>query len=190
MKQNSIWGNFRPENRWYNRGWEKMEFFDSHGRFRQKFHYVGEYYAIKPKERRGRCRIVVSLCTIVILIAYLVAAFTVSVGSRTRFIAIPMTAAMLPMLYFCIGAFWYVVSGERITYRRYYASELRLKRSAWITLICIMISALGELVLMVSHFTRLNISREAIYLGGMLICCGMIVVVLRTIRAYPMKMTK
>ena len=190
MTLNSIWKSFLPENRWYNRGWEKLETFDEKGRFRQSFRYVGEYYAIKPKDKRNRCRITVGLCTLLMLAVYAAASLLGTVGSRAKWIAIPMAMTMLPMMYFCMGAFWYVISPERLTFRRYYASEQRLKRAAWLTILCLLGTAVGEIVLLVRYAGRIQIGTELLFLGAVLLCGALSGKVLLTLRRCPMKMTK
>ncbi len=176
---------FSRENNWYNRNWVVQRRAGQKGR--GTYIYVGTYYDLQPKEQRLRLRVTVAVSTIILVVVYLLLALSDTQGSTSSYVGYPCAFGILPLLYYCMGAFWYAYTGEKMTYRRYHASEKRLKTAGCLGLICMVITGVGELVFIVLHLGQIHFTSEMLYLIGVVICIGQYVMVLRQIRQNPMQ---
>ena len=169
---------------WYNRDWIVQKRVGQKG---GNYIYVGTYYDLQPREQRLRMRVTVAVSTVILIVIYLLLAFADTQGALCTYVGYPCAFGIAPLLYYCMGAFWYVYTGGKMTYRRYHASEKRLKTAGWRGVICMGITGVGEIVFLVLNFGTVRLMEELIYLVGVLICIGQYGMVLKQLRQYPLE---
>lgn len=174
---------------WYHRGWVQKEQTTPSGRRRVQWVYTGETYDLQPPEQRLRLRVTAAVCDALLVGVYLWLALGSQAGNKPVWVAYPCAFAVLPLLYFSMGAFWYAYTAGAMTCRRYYASVKRMTASAWIGLVLLLAAAAGQAVNLAMYGAGLDVPAEGLYLAGLLFCCTQYACVLRLLRQNPMTRT-
>jgi hypothetical protein len=175
---------------WYHRGWVRRDEVTSAGRRRVRWVYTGETYDLQPPERRLRLRVAAGVSAAFLIAVYLWLALGGQAGNKPAWVAYPCAFAVLPLLYFSMGAFWYVYTAGPMTCRRYYASVKRMTASAWIGLAFLLAAAAGQAANLVINGAELDIPAEGLYLAGLLFCSAQYGFALRLLRQNPMTRTE
>ncbi len=165
---------------WYNRGWELRERPVPGGKPRREWVYTGPYYDLQPFERRLRLRVGAAVSAVLAAGVWLALALTKGVAVWAAY---PCVLGAVPLLYYCMGAFWLACTSGPMTFRRYHASVLRMRAAAWGGLGCMGLTAVGQ---MVSLLTRqAEPLAGVLFLAGTLLCAGQYALGLSLLRRAP-----
>ncbi len=172
----------RPARRegWYNRGWELRERPVPGGKPRREWVYTGAYYDLRPVERRLRLRVGAAVSAAVNAAVWLALALAEGVAAWAAY---PCVFGAVPLLYYCMGAFWLAYSSGPMTYRRYHASVLRMRAAAWGGLCCMGLTVLGQLAALLAR--RAEAPGGIVFLAGAALCAGQYALGLSLLRRAP-----
>lgn len=181
---------FQRGNNWYYRDWEWQKKTQPNGKKRKIWVYTGTYYDLQPMRLRLRLRTVIGVSTLLLVIVWLRMALSSSAGALTAYVEYPCIFAALPLLYYSMGSFWFAATSGKMTYRRYYASVLRMRTAGYIGLVFMAATALGEIIFLCFHFQETDLFSEIFYLIGALFCVGQYYLGVAILRRYPMQECK
>jgi len=174
---------FRRTESWYRRGWELRERAGPGGKPRREWVYTGPYYDFQPYARRLRLRVSAAVSALLCAAVWLALALAETGGARAAWVAYPCVFGAIPLLYYCMGAFWLAYTPGKMTCRRYHASVLRMRAAAWGGLFCMGLTALGQLIAL--FVRRIEPLADAAYLTGALFCAAQYAFGLSLLRRAP-----
>jgi hypothetical protein len=166
-------------NDWYFRGWERR--LDADGK--KRFVYTGEYYCFPGGIQTLKKPVAVLSAALVAL--YLVLAFFPPAGGMWHIAAIPQLLVIIPLIYLGMGAVCFVRGPEKMTYRDYRGSWLRLKWSLWGCVVAFGAMAAVELVFLVLYGAQTPILPELVYWLGQLLALALSIFFLRFVKKHP-----
>jgi hypothetical protein len=166
-------------NDWYFQGWERR--LDANGK--KRFVYTGEYYSFPGGTKALKKPTAMMAAALVAL--YLVLAFFPPAGGMWRIAAIPQLLVIIPLIYLGMGAVCLVRAPEKMTYRDYHSSWLRLTKSLWGCVVAFGAMAAVELVFLVLYGGETPILPELIYWLGQLAALALSVCFLRFVKKHP-----
>ena len=167
---------------WYFQGWERRV--DDDGK--KTFVYTGEYYGFPGGAKP--LKIPAAVLIAALLGMYLLVAFLPSPGGMWHYAAPPQLIEILPLVYLAIGAVQFLRAPERMTYRAFHTSWLRIKRASLWSLILTGCMVLAEIIYLFA-VPEAELSRELLYLLGELACAALSAALCLFVRRHPYTQT-
>lgn len=155
---------------WYLEGWRYEETITASGSRRRKLVYHGEYYALPLNGEKARAvfKIVMTALVLLLCVAYVIA-FTLAKSGAPRVFVGACMLIVIPMMYLFLGVGCLLPVGEKLTYRDFHGSFVRIRWSAFFIAI---LSAIGFLGAGVSYaLGGERAESELLWLAEILVCC-------------------
>ncbi|MCD7749483.1 MAG: hypothetical protein LUH42_05490, partial [Oscillospiraceae bacterium] len=144
--------------------------------------YKREYYSFRlPAKRLRRLKITYTGAALFLCALWITLALVPAEGRETPWVGMCWYLSLIPMLYFLISVGWLLSAGEKMTYRTYYASGLRMKVPLWFLTFMMGESATAQLVLVCRSFQP----GELAWLLGAVVCVALAVGMLYLQKKYP-----
>lgn len=139
------------------------------GRHRKRLIYTGEYYTFGLEKKKRAVVKATMLFMIFLLLVVYVLTFSLTQPAAPRiFVAVGMLI-VIPLMYLLIGAGYLVPAGEKLTYRAYRGSVVRVRWTSVTIAVLAGLCVIGGLIQLLSEAGRT--STDSWWLAGMVFCC-------------------
>lgn len=146
-----------------------MDTLSPSGSRRRKLVYTGEYYTFGLEKKKLATLKAAMLLMILLLLAVYILTFSMTRPAAPRIFVAAGMLIVIPMMYLLMGAGYLVPAGEKLTYRAYRGSAVRIRWTSFAILALSGLSVIGGLIQFLSEAE--HTPADFWWLAGMAFCC-------------------